>query len=97
MPEEAPNTCESCDVMPRPFDSVVYVSYGTPSRLLCGRWCNLKAASRSRLVDFEHVDFSPLTMNDANSLAHDFQLRNRLLRAGVVIDAIELNVDQSDG
>jgi len=65
MPEEAPKTCESCGVVPRPFDSVVYGSYGSSSRLLYGHCFNLEAARRGGLVDFEHVDFSPLTMSDA--------------------------------
>jgi len=97
MLEKPPKPCESCGVVPRPFDSVVYGSYGSPSRLLCGRCFNLEAARRGGLVDFEHVDFSPLTMSDANGLAHVFQLRTRLYGAGVAIDAIELNDDQSEG
>jgi len=35
-------------------------------------------------------------MNDANGLAHVFQLRTRLFGAGVAINAIELNDDQSE-
>ena len=97
MPDEIPNTCESCGVVPRPVDSVLYGSYGGPSRLLCGRRFNLEAARRGGLVDFEHVDFEPLTMSDASSREHVFQLRTRLFAAGVAINAIELNEDQSEG
>jgi len=35
-------------------------------------------------------------MNDANGPAHVFQLRTRLFGAGVAINAIELNDDQSE-
>jgi hypothetical protein len=61
MPEMTPSCCESCGVAPRPFDSVLYGSYGGPSRLLCGRCFNLEAARRGGLVDFEHVEFEPLS------------------------------------
>ncbi len=35
-------------------------------------------------------------MNDANGLAHVFKLRTRLFGAGVAINAIKLNDDQSE-
>ena len=63
MSEKTPNACETCGVAPRPFDSVLYGSDGGPSRLLCGRCFNLEAARRGGLVDFEHIDFEPLTMS----------------------------------
>ena len=97
MPEMTPSCCESCGVAPRPFDSVLYGSYGGPSRLLCGRCFNLEAARRGGLVDFEHVEFEPLTMSDARGREHVFQFRTRLFAAGVTIDAIELTEDQSEG
>jgi hypothetical protein len=97
MPKKTPNSCESCGVAPRPFDSVLYGSYGGPSRLLCGRCFNLEAARRGGLVDFEHIDFEPLTMSDARGREHVFQFRTHLFAAGVTIDAIELNEDQSEG
>lgn len=98
MPEKTPNSCESCGVAPRPFDSVLYGSSdGGPSRLLCGRCFNLEAARRGGLVDFEHIDFEPLTMSDAHGREHVFQFRTHLFAAGVTIDAIEFNEDQSEG
>lgn len=97
MPASPPNSCESCGVVPRPFDTVIYGSYGGPSRLLCGRCFNLEAARRGGLVDFEHVDFEPLTMSDASGRAHVFQFRTHLFAAGVTIDAIELDDDQPKG
>jgi hypothetical protein len=97
MPAKTPNTCESCGGVPRPFDTVLYGSYGEPSRLLCGRCFNLEAARRGGLVDFEHIDFEPLTMSDASGREHVFQLRTHLFGAGVTIDAIELDNDQSEG
>jgi len=97
MPEETPQTCESCGVVPRPFETVRYGSYAGLSRLLCGRCFNLEAARRSGLIDFEHIDFEPLTMIDARGRERVFHLRTRLFGAGVSIDAIELNEDQSEG
>ena len=97
MPEKTSNACESCGVAPRPFDSVNYGSEGTPSRLLCGRCFNLEVARLGGLVDFEHIDFEPLTMSDARGREHVFQFRTHLFAAGVAIDAIEFNEDQSQG
>ena len=97
MPEKTSNACESCGVAPRPFDSVNYGSEGTPSRLLCGRCFNLEVARLGGLVDFEHIDFEPLTMSDAHGRAHVFQFRTHLFAAGIAIDAIEFNEDQSEG
>ena len=97
MPANAPTSCESCGVVPRPFDTVLYGSHGGPSRLLCGRCFNLEAARRGGLVDFEHVDFEPLTMSDASGREHVFQFRTHLFGAGVTIDAIELDDDQPNG
>jgi len=97
MPGEAPNWCESCGSTPRPFDSVQCGSYGGPSRLLCGRCFNLEAARRGGLVDFEHIDFEPLTMSDARGREHVFHFRTHLFGAGVAIDAIEIHEDQPEG
>lgn len=97
MPEETADTCESCGVVPRPFDSVHYGSCGGHSRLLCGRCFNLEVAGRSGLVDFEHVDFEPLPMSDAGGREHIFEFRTHLFGTGVTIDAIELGEDQSEG
>ena len=97
MPEKTSNSCESCGVAPRPFDSVLYGSDSGPSRLLCGRCFNLEAARRGGLVDFEHIDFEPLTMSDTHGREHLFQFRTHLFAAGVTIDAIEFNEDQSEG
>ena len=97
MPEKTPDACATCGVAPRPFDSVLYGSDGGPSRLLCSRYFNLEAARRGGLVDFEHIDFEPLTMSDAHGREHVFQFRTHLFAAGVTIDAIEFNEDQSEG
>ena len=97
MPEKNSNACASCGVAPRPFDSVHYGSEGAPSRPLCGRCFNLEAARRGRLVDFEHIDFEPLTMSDAHGREHVFQFRTHLFAAGVAIDAIEFKEGQSEG
>ncbi len=97
MPENTSNACESCGVVPRPFDSVLYGGGGGPSRLLCGRCFNLEAARLGGLVDFEHIDFEPLTMSDAQGRDHVFQFRTHLFATGVAIDAIEFNEDESEG
>lgn len=97
MSEVTSNACASCGVAPRPFDSVHYGSEGAPSRLLCGRCFNLEAARRGGLVDFQHIDFEPLTMSDAHGREHVFQFRTHLFAAGVAIDAIEFNEGQSEG
>ena len=97
MPEVTSNACASCGVAPRPFDSVHYGSEGAPSRLLCGRCFNLEVARLGGLVDFEHIDFEPLAMSDAHGREHVFQFRTHLFGAGVTIDAIEFNDDQSEG
>lgn len=97
MPEKIPNTCDSCGVVPRLFDSVQYGSEGGPSRLLCGRCFNLEVARRNGLVEFEHVDFEPLTMSDARGREHVFQFRTHLFGVGVAIDAIEVTEEGPEG
>jgi hypothetical protein len=97
MPQTTPQFCASCGVAPRPFDSVVYGDFGGPTRLLCGRCFNLEAARLGGLVDFEHIEFEPMIMSDALGREHFFEFRTHLFAAGVAIDAIELNKDQSEG
>ena len=97
MPDFASKTCDTCGVVPRPFDSVHYGSHGSAYRLLCSRCFNLEVARRGGLVDFEHVDFEPLTMSDASGRDHVFQFRTHLFAIGVAIDAIELLEDERDG
>ncbi len=98
MPESPTENCASCGVVPRPYDSIVYGSSDGPSRLLCGRCFNLEVAHRSGLIDFEHIDFEPVTMSDVSGCAHVFEMRTRLFGDGILIDAIESSDDdRSEG
>ena len=68
----------------------------TGYRLLCSRCFNEKIAARGRL-DFQHVQFEPLTMRDGAGAAHGFHFRVHLLGDRVAINAFELKDGEPRG
>ena len=90
-------TCGACHRSTPGHDVVTYGSIKSGYRRLCGRCFNEVAASRLGLQGFNHVDFEPVHMVDANGTEHEFRFRTRLFGPGVAIDAFELKEGRPGG
>lgn len=61
---------------------------GGKSRHLCARCANLALAEMVGL-DFDHPDFTPMTLEDAGGLRHHFKFVTHLVPSGITITAVE--------
>jgi len=89
-------TCETCRQPIAVFDGISYGSIERGYRQLCSRCFNQEVA-RAGGLDFEHVQFEPLEMQDALGQRHEFHFRVRLLGDLVVLDAFELREEEPRG
>jgi len=65
-------------------------------RHLCLRCYNAVIAEHSG-IDFEHVDFQPVTVADADGVPHQFRFFARLFGAGIALAAHEIKDDDREG
>jgi hypothetical protein len=82
-------TCESCG---KPLVPMQSVSLGSPDggyRDLC-LGCYNAAMAEYLGADFEHADFEPMTLADANGVEHEFHFAIRFLGDCVSLDSFEL-------
>jgi hypothetical protein len=86
--------CEGCGkpLMPRGCVSLGSIDKGY--RDLCMACYNATMAEYSG-VDFEHADFEPVRLNDADGVEHEFQFNLRLLGDKVALDAFEMKGSES--
>lgn len=89
-------TCESCGKPTEPHQSVSLGSMDEGYRHLCLACYNASIAEYAG-IDFEHVDFEPLTLSDAVGNEHEFRFGLRLCGDRVVLDAHENTADGSLG
>jgi len=89
-------TCDGCGNSLPPFGSVSLGSIEKGYRHLCLRCYNAVIAEHSG-IDFEHVDFQPVTVADADGVAHEFRFFVRLLGDGIAIAAHETKNDDREG
>ncbi|MGH7107260.1 MAG: DUF7713 domain-containing protein [Acetobacteraceae bacterium] len=95
-PKPAPLHCDTCHQPIGIADGVSYGSMESGYRELCSRCFNQEVASRGGL-DFQHVAFEPLQMQDASGASHTFHFGLHLLGDRVSLDALELRDDTSEG
>jgi hypothetical protein len=81
--------CHTCGRAIAGFESVHYGSVESGYRDLCSRCFNEEVA-RTGEIDFAHVQFEPLEIPDAASVAHHFHFEVRLLGDQVALEGVEL-------
>ncbi len=90
------DTCAGCGNSLPPFGSVSLGSIEKGYRHLCLRCYNAVIAEHAG-IDFEHVDFQPVTVADADGVPHEFRFFARLLGDGITLAAHEIKDDDSEG
>jgi len=90
------DTCDGCGNSLPPFGSVSLGSIEKGYRHLCLRCYNAVIAEHAG-IDFEHVDFQPVTVADADGVPHEFRFFARLLGDGIAIAAHEIKDDDREG
>jgi hypothetical protein len=81
--------CQGCGVCVPDHNLIHYGSTGTGYRDLCSRCFNAEVARQGDL-EFEHVEFQPIDMLDANGASHRFHFLLRLLGDRLSLEAFEL-------
>ena len=87
--------CESCGAMVRSFDTV-NISSETKIKVLCSK-CYNDSVSQYLGLDFQHVDFDPITLNDLDGIPHTFEFRTHIFGSEVSIEALEIRDGQPKG
>ena len=87
--------CEGCGKVLMPYGSVNLGSIEEGYRVLCLACYNTTIAEHCG-VNFEHAEFQPITLTDADGTAHRFDFALRLLGDRVALDAHEIR-DNPDG
>ena len=87
--------CESCDC---PLTSYSSVNYSSEDRVqsLCLK-CYNETVACTFGIEFEHHEFSPVTLNDADGEKHEFQFTVRLMSNMVVVEAFEIKKEEPAG
>jgi hypothetical protein len=89
-------TCEACGKPLTPYRSVNYGSRSGTYRRLCLGCCNTEFAREAGL-DFQHADFQPIRLADADGAEHEFHFGIRLLGDRVALDAHEMRDGEPGG
>jgi hypothetical protein len=96
MTEDIHSRCESCGRLVKSFDTVQLSSEDRRATLLCSKCYNEFAAKRMGL-DFQHVDFDPVTLRDADGISHEFEFRTHVFGEKASIEAVEIRNGQPEG
>ena len=85
-------TCSACGANVSPYDGVS-VEYKEGTKLLCSRCYNESMAEYLGL-DYEHVSFDPLTLQDLDGVPHTFQFRPHIFGDQLSLEALETGPDE---
>lgn len=88
--------CQACGAHVAAYDLIHYGSNETNYHALCSRCFNAEMA-RQGDVDFEHVEFQPIDMIDADGASHRFHFLLRLLGDRISLEAFELEHEARSG
>jgi hypothetical protein len=92
----APPNCHTCRQAIAVGDGVSYGSIEHGYRELCSRCFNEEVA-RTDGIEFQHVQFHPVQMQDAAGGEHEFHFRVHLLGDRVSVEAFELHQGEPGG
>jgi hypothetical protein len=84
------HTCVRCGTPTPPKDAVSVASPDSASRLLCSRCFNIEMDQLAEVRDFEHPEFTPVRLADADGVVHEFHFRSLLLGDQLSLEAFEL-------
>lgn len=87
--------CETCGKLARGFD-MIHLSRDGGTTLLCSK-CYNEFVSQYMGLDFQHVDFDSVTMQDIDGVSHTFEYQTRLFGANIFIEALEIQDGQPRG
>ena len=85
-------TCSTCGATVASFDGVS-VGYKEGVKFLCSRCYNELAAEHLGL-DYQHVAFEPVTVQDLDGVAHTFQFRSRIFGDRLLLEALEVGREE---
>ena len=85
-------TCSACGAMVFPYDGVS-VEYKKGTKFMCSRCYNESIAEHLGL-DYEHVSFNPLTIQDLDGKPHTFQFRPHIFSDQLSLEAFEVGPDE---
>ena len=81
------NACRGCGAVVASYEGVL-LSAGEDSRLLCSSCYNETIADYLGL-DYEHVAFEPVTLEDRDGMPHTFQFRTHVFSDQLSLEALE--------
>jgi len=79
--------CSACGAEVASYDGV-FLSAGEETRFLCSRCYNDTVAEYLGL-DYEHVAFEPVTLEDRDGMHHTFQFRTHVFSDQLSLEALE--------
>ncbi len=85
-------TCSACGVNVSPYDGVS-VGYKEETKFMCSRCYNESIAEHLGL-DYEHVSFDPLTIQDLDGVPHTFQFRPHIFGDQLSLEALEVGPEE---
>jgi hypothetical protein len=85
-------TCSACGSEVASRDGV-FLSAGEDTRFLCSRCYNETVAEYLGL-EYEHVEFEPVTLEDQDGVPHTFQFRSRLFGDRLALEALEIGPEE---
>ncbi|MEJ2326219.1 MAG: hypothetical protein P8Y27_03290 [Chromatiaceae bacterium] len=80
-------TCSACATTVASYDGV-FLSAEEGTRFLCSKCYNETIAEYLGL-DYEHVAFEPVTLEDRDGIPHTFQFRTRVFSDQLLLEALE--------
>jgi hypothetical protein len=80
-------TCSACGTQVASYDGVL-LSAKEGARFLCSRCYNETVAEYLGL-DYEHVAFDPVTLEDRDGISHTFQFRTHVFSDQLSLEALE--------
>ncbi|OUL95689.1 DUF7713 domain-containing protein [Paraburkholderia hospita] len=90
------STCVQCGAVTPPHDVVSLASGHGTFRLLCSRCFNTEMAHLADVHAFEHPEFTPVRLVDANGVLHEFHFRSLLFGDQLSLEAFELASGDED-
>lgn len=90
------NTCVRCGAVAPPHDVVRVASPDGAFRLLCSRCFNIEMAHLAEVRAFEHPEFTPVRLHDADGVVREFHFRSLLFGDQLSLEAFELPFGNED-
>jgi hypothetical protein len=84
--------CSACGSPVSPHDGVS-VGFDAGTKFMCSR-CYNELVAENRGLDFEHVTFAPLTLQDVDGVHHTFQFRSNIFSDQLSLTALETGTDK---